>query len=294
MESYQHNGRKLIQMLFRATDKPAPPGPPAGATTGTTSMQPETDWPSPSNLGPRFNLVKGLRKVKKPPARIPPLEAKDRPNNNNALSNHNNQSDEKPIDVDLDNALSSVLSDVTVDDMDRVIDDLKQWRQEHANKIAAMQIHQTTTDEPTGHDDPDEKNDEQDDHDVLLELYEQAKKRWGSPSPVKSWKPLPEGVLASPAQEDKLQEIVDDHLAEKLAALRSDVFQLQVQGLLRDRCRRMNLPTLDAINNEDDDSAFDAHLLELERGVQTYANDLDDLLSRLGTLSPGEDTCEAE
>ncbi|KAF0698509.1 Aste57867_10876 [Aphanomyces stellatus] len=343
MESYQHNGRKLIQMLFKSTDK-APSGPtlprakaPASpiqlptqppkfppvalthmAQARATTLGPETnepafsslhEWagrPSPistpnSNSGPRFALIKASKKTKRAPARIPPLStshsvavvtssmSRDEDESPTASPSSNNQASLRTtmptttaIDEDDDAELLAAMDDVTVGDMDRVIGDLAAWRSEHARKVAlqmkesvSMEQHMASPEEGSEGEAVD------DEHDALLRLYEQAKSRY-----AREWTP-PAPLQTTPldaTKEAQLHAIALDSTSNvaTLHKLRSEVFDLHVKDITRQLQHEMEITS-------SDDAAFDAHLLELEMGVQTYANDLDALLSRLGAYNASPD-----
>ncbi|RHZ06935.1 hypothetical protein DYB31_007700, partial [Aphanomyces astaci] len=131
------------------------------ASSRLASPETPTDPPSPlqwksyhsTHGGPRFSLLKSTKNVKRAPARIPPLEVsvpspaavavgRTGKSNNHAEADHQAEdengrtTDAALEDDDTDSTPAS--DDVTVDDMDRVIDNLKQWRVDHARKVAGQ------------------------------------------------------------------------------------------------------------------------------------------------------------
>ncbi|ETV99852.1 hypothetical protein, variant [Aphanomyces invadans] len=247
MEQYQHNGRKLIQMLFKNTEKGASAGPPVmtlptkpthahppsklfppvvsvppssriGPETPTSPDPPSPlQWTPPHSTGPRFALVKPTKKVKRAPARIPPLDVApstpgpSRHSNNHAeadLASATEGGNPAPVlESDLDILAAD---DVTVEDMNRVIDDLKQWRADHAHKMATQFSGASSSSQSTDDDDATARQlaameaEDDADHKELMQLYEQAKARWSTSSRPKDWGistkgPPPTPEVRSPA-----------------------------------------------------------------------------------------------
>ncbi|ETV75272.1 hypothetical protein, variant [Aphanomyces astaci] len=314
MEQYQHNGRKLIQMLFKSTDKGTSAGPPVKTlpTKPSASSHPPsklfppmtlvssrlaspetpTDPPSPlqwksyrsTHGGPRFSLLKSTKNVKRAPARIPPLDVSvpspaavavgwTGKSNNHAEADHQAEDENGRTtgaaleDDDTDSTPAS--DDVTVDDMDRVIDNLKQWRVDHARKVAGqypIESRQDTEDDIAREAAVADQDDAE--HEALMHMYEQAKARWHTRTPTtpKEWTTsmkaaqTPENGGGN-ADETKVLAMLAASTSstdnvEKLQQLRHEVFELHVKDISRQLHRQMDL------NNVADDDAFDGAMVD--------------------------------
>ncbi|EQC31913.1 hypothetical protein SDRG_10430 [Saprolegnia diclina VS20] len=307
METYQHNGRKIIQLIFKSTEtgrkttKEATTGPRLPPTT-MSSKPPPTHRdilvrasPSAADVrfedGPQRALLKAaaLKKQKRHPARLPPLRDEQPPAPSRILNNNNNNNNQQstselhgPETSSLDSHV--LLGDdptsitITIDEMDKVLGDLQSWRSEHAKKVSLQLLAVVEEASPVTND-TDGDNDATDAE--LHNLYMKAKARWAT---VDKWQlqasaPTP-GL--PPADEAKVQSLLQNSSnVSKLQKLRDEVFQLHVRDLSRQ--------WRESLNNDPEEAAFEANLLELECGVQTYADDLDALLARLDAIQTSVD-----
>ncbi|OQS06056.1 hypothetical protein THRCLA_01878 [Thraustotheca clavata] len=263
-------------MLFKSTDgqKNEETGPRLPSSLKSPLMPPfHSTRSSPlvhdirTEKGPQLELLKAaaLKKQKRHPARIPPLP--DRPSNNN----NNQQSASELPGVALTPLEDTSGINLTLDEMDQVLGDLKSWREEHAKKMAE-QWQNTTTEAPRVNNENYDSGD-----DELQALYAKAKERW---STISTWKPPIAAKSHTLKEEDeaKVQSFLQPEASNvsKLQQLREEVFQLHVRDLSRQ--------WQETLNNDPEEAEFEASLLELESGVQSYAKDLDALLQRLDTF----------
>ncbi|KAF0745531.1 hypothetical protein AaE_008401 [Aphanomyces astaci] len=248
------------------------------------------------------------KNVKRAPARIPPLEVsvpspaavavgRTGKSNNHAEADHQAEdengrtTDAALEDDDTDSTPAS--DDVTVDDvrrhMDRVIDNLKQWRVDHARKVAGQYpiesvhvpfdyIHALKGGDIAREAAVADQDDAE--HEALMHMYEvcfqwktkgvilQAKARWRTRTPTtpKEWTTsikaaqTPENGGGN-ADETKVLAMLAASTSstdnvEKLQQLRHEVFELHVKDISRQLHRQMDL------NNVADDDAFDGAMVD--------------------------------
>ncbi|KDO23935.1 hypothetical protein SPRG_10081 [Saprolegnia parasitica CBS 223.65] len=311
MEQYQHNGRKLIQLIFKSTEtgrKATKEGPRLPPTSLPSKPPPPTHRdilvrasPSIADVrfedGPQLAHLKAaaLKKQKRHPARLPPLrdEQPSAPSNNTTTTTNNNNNNNQQSTSELHGPETSSLDSpvllgddptsitITIDEMDKVLGDLQSWRTEHAQKVSSQLLAVVEEASPVTND-TDGENDATDAE--LHDLYLKAKARWAT---VDKWQ-LQASVPAPglpPADEAKVQSLLHNSSnVSKLQKLRDEVFQLHVRDLSRQ--------WRESLNNDPEEAAFEANLLELECGVQTYADDLDALLARLDAIQTSVDAHE--
>ncbi|OQS00859.1 hypothetical protein ACHHYP_02219 [Achlya hypogyna] len=282
-----------LQLIFKSTDSRGakePPGPRLPPTAKPSQPMARDIRLSPlaSDVrleeGPQLALLKAaaLKKQKRPPARIPPLgDLRPPPSSNQESVGELAPLESSPTDALLlaDDASSIT---ITIDEvaatpawrspaMDKVIGDLKSWRAEHAKKITA-QLEGDVGPKVQLDDDPVAGDDEEPDaYDTELQalyavtglgwmslLNAHAKARWGTMGHRQKVPPAPAPTLPL-ASEAKVQKLLSTDNVGQLQQLRNEVFELRVRDLTRQ--------WTESINNDPEEAAFEANLLELECGM---------------------------